>query len=84
MVSGNSQTGVVGQELSEPVTIRVTDAEGRPVQGQLVNFHVVAGARACGASRMTPGSKRQGTIFAMLFAVFSVNHMFPSGPRVML
>jgi len=35
-------------------------------------------------TRPTPGSRRQGTIFAMLFAVFSVNHMFPSGPRVML
>ena len=35
-------------------------------------------------TRTTPGSRRQGTIFAMLFAVFSVNHMFPSGPRVML
>jgi hypothetical protein len=56
VVSGNNQTGVVGQELPKPVSVRVTDAAGRPVQGQLVSFHVVAGGGSvfAGAANSNP------------------------------
>jgi len=43
IVSGDNQTGVVGQELSNPLAVRVLDANGQPVQGQAVNFRVTAG-----------------------------------------
>ena len=40
---GQDQTGVVGAELPTPLRIRVVDANGNPVKGQIVNFVVVAG-----------------------------------------
>jgi alpha-tubulin suppressor-like RCC1 family protein len=42
-VSGNTQQGVVAQELSQPVVVEVKDAAGRLVPGQTVNFQVAAG-----------------------------------------
>lgn len=42
-LSGASLTGIVGQELADPLVIRVTDAEGRPVPGVVVDFTVTAG-----------------------------------------
>src|SRR5690349_1675678 len=43
IVSGNAQLGTVGKELPEAVVVRVVDSTGAPVEGQLVNFRVVAG-----------------------------------------
>lgn len=43
IVSGDAQSGVVGTELSSPLVVKVTDASGAPVKGQVVNFKVVAG-----------------------------------------
>jgi Big-like domain-containing protein len=43
LVSGDAQTGTVGEQLPQPVVVRVTDSHGRPIPGQLVNFHVTAG-----------------------------------------
>ena len=43
IVAGNSQEGVVGTELANPLVVRVEDASGNPVAGQLVNFRVTAG-----------------------------------------
>ncbi|HEY2377605.1 MAG TPA: Ig-like domain-containing protein, partial [Gemmatimonadaceae bacterium] len=43
IVSGDAQSGVVGQELGTALVVRVVDANGTPVQGQAVNFHVTAG-----------------------------------------
>ena len=43
IVSGDAQSGVVGEELATPLVVRVVDANGDPVQGQLVNFRVTAG-----------------------------------------
>lgn len=43
IVSGDAQHGVVGHELAAPVTVRITDAGGKPVRGQVVNFRVVTG-----------------------------------------
>lgn len=40
---GDAQQGTVGQELPEPLAVRVEDGDGRPVEGQAVNFIVVAG-----------------------------------------
>lgn len=43
IVSGEAQEGVVGQELAEPLVVRVVDDNGQPVPGQLVNWVVTAG-----------------------------------------
>jgi adhesin/invasin len=43
IVSGDTQTGTVGKELPNPVVVRVVDASGAPVSGQLVNFRVATG-----------------------------------------
>jgi hypothetical protein len=44
VVAGNGQTGSVGSELSNPLVVRVDDAQGRPVQGVSVAFKLGAGA----------------------------------------
>ncbi|MBB4635282.1 Ig-like domain-containing protein [Longimicrobium terrae] len=43
LVSGDLQTGTVGQELPAPLVVRVLDDKDRPVRNQLVNFVVTAG-----------------------------------------
>jgi hypothetical protein len=43
VVSGNGQQGAGGTELPDPLVVRVEDARGRPVSGQIVNFRVVSG-----------------------------------------
>lgn len=43
VVSGDLQTGTAGQELPQPLVVKVVDDAGRPVRDQLVNFRVIAG-----------------------------------------
>ncbi|HEU4883410.1 MAG TPA: Ig-like domain-containing protein [Longimicrobium sp.] len=43
VVSGDLQTGTAGQELAQPLVVKVVDENGKPVRGQLVNFRVTAG-----------------------------------------
>lgn len=43
IMSGDNQTGVVGQQLANPLVVKVVDAQGNPVQGQAVSFKVTAG-----------------------------------------
>jgi hypothetical protein len=43
VVSGNTQTAPAGTELPQPVVVKVTDAKGHVVKGQVVNFVVTAG-----------------------------------------
>src|SRR5688572_25336445 len=43
IVSGDEQNGVVGTELSNPLVVRVEDANGMPIIGQLVNFRITSG-----------------------------------------
>ena len=40
---GDGQSAVVGHELPQPVRVRVVDADGHPVPGQIVNFRVISG-----------------------------------------
>lgn len=51
VVSGDSQSGPAGQELPQPLVVRVTGSNGKGVRGQLVNFRVTAGG-----GRMFAGS----------------------------
>lgn len=43
VVSGDQQEGSAGQELANPLVVKVTKTDGGPVKGQVLNFHVVAG-----------------------------------------
>ena len=43
VMGGEGQTGVVGEALSDPFVIRVTDVEGNPVPGHAVTISMVAG-----------------------------------------
>ena len=43
IVSGNAQVGNPGTELPAPLVVVATDAKGKPIKGQLVNFRVTAG-----------------------------------------
>ncbi|HYR11949.1 MAG TPA: Ig-like domain-containing protein [Longimicrobium sp.] len=43
VVSGDLQTAPVGQELPQPLVVKVVDDAGRPVRDQLVNFRVTRG-----------------------------------------
>ena len=43
VLSGQEQSGTVGQELAQPLVVRVTNAAGDPLTGQIVNFRVVKG-----------------------------------------
>jgi len=43
LVAGQDQSEVVGKELPASLEVRIVDADGHPVAGQIVNFKVVAG-----------------------------------------
>src|SRR5690242_13905033 len=43
-VSGDGQTGLVGQALSLPLSVKVTSSSGAIVSGATVNFVVTSGA----------------------------------------
>ncbi|MDP8223398.1 MAG: hypothetical protein P9L99_08570 [Candidatus Lernaella stagnicola] len=44
IVGGNFQAGLVGEELPDPLEIRLTDADGEPVLGQRMRFIRLTGA----------------------------------------
>ena len=43
VVSGDKQTAPTNSDLPNPLVVRVTDASGHPVPGQIVNFRATAG-----------------------------------------
>lgn len=43
LVSGNDQQAVVGTQLPHPLVVRLTDEDGVPIRGVLVNFRVASG-----------------------------------------
>ena len=43
VVSGDGQTGPVGEELPDPLVVRALDEKGKRVKDQLVNFRVIEG-----------------------------------------
>ncbi len=44
VVSGNSQTGVVGTQVAGPLVVKVSDMTGAPVVGELVSFRIASGS----------------------------------------
>jgi hypothetical protein len=43
-LSGNAQTGEIGKELRAPLTVKVTDASGNPIEGLSVSWSVEPGS----------------------------------------
>lgn len=43
IVSGNEQSAIIGQAFGQPLQVRVTDAQARPVAGTTVTFNVATG-----------------------------------------
>src|SRR4051794_10933473 len=43
VTAGGAQVGLAGEELPDPVVVRVTTPDGRPVPRVLINFVVSAG-----------------------------------------
>jgi hypothetical protein len=64
LVSGNSQSGTVGQALSSPFVVKVTDASSNPVSGVSVTFAVTAGGGT--VTPATVSSDSQGLASATL------------------
>ena len=59
VVSGDVQTGVVGTELPAALVVRVVDASGAPVSGQVVNFTVLEGGGTTFAGTAVTGASGQ-------------------------
>ncbi len=57
VIHGDGQSGRVGAALAEPVVARVTDGQGRPIDGVAVAFDLPDGADAA----VTPGTALTGT-----------------------
>src|SRR4030095_14512720 len=57
VVSGNSQTGSVGQPLSSPFVVKVTDASGNPISGTNISFAVTAGGGTLNPAAATTNSQ---------------------------
>jgi uncharacterized protein (TIGR03437 family) len=53
ITGGNDQTAVTGQAFATPLTVRVIDAQSRPVPGAVVVFRVASGSAAIPATATT-------------------------------
>ena len=58
-VSGDSQTGAVGQALAQPLVVLVNDSTGHPIAGTGVTFAVTAGGGNLGTASPTTGANGQ-------------------------
>src|SRR5436305_1023825 len=54
LVSGDGQSGGAGEELPNPLVVKVTTPGGGPVRGQVLNFRVVAGGGSVFGRRRFP------------------------------
>lgn len=62
VVSGDGQTGTVGQPLEKPIVVAVTDPEDRPVEGIEVAFVVPAGDTIAPNDTVVTGADGRATI----------------------
>jgi uncharacterized protein (TIGR03437 family) len=53
IAGGNNQTAVVGQAFAAPISVRVVDAQNRPVPGASIAFQVTSGSAALPATGIT-------------------------------
>jgi Filamin/ABP280 repeat len=62
VVSGDGQTGTVGQPLGEPIVVAVTDPENRPVEGIEVVFVLPAGATIAPNDTVVTGADGRASV----------------------
>jgi len=58
-VSGDAQTGTVGQALAQPLVVQVDDSTAHAIAGITVNFTMAAGAGTLGSASATTGANGQ-------------------------
>ena len=66
IVSGNGQVGLVGQTLSTPLTVKVTNSSGAPLSGVTVTFAVTSGAASVAPGTTTTDATGQAKTTATL------------------
>ncbi len=60
VVEGDGQTGAVGQPLTEPVVIEVTNTAGEPVEGATVEFALTSAGEGAEVAPATATTSAQG------------------------
>jgi PKD repeat protein len=68
VVDGNGQQGSVGEPLTAPVVVEVTDAEGAPVEGATVQFALTAageGGEVTPSTALTDGDGRAEAVVVL-------------------
>ncbi|KPJ88147.1 MAG: hypothetical protein AMS18_13685, partial [Gemmatimonas sp. SG8_17] len=58
---GDGQIGTVGQQLANPLVVRVDDQSGNPMSGIAVSFQVTQGGGSVGSTTATTGSNGEGS-----------------------
>jgi hypothetical protein len=66
IVTGDGQTGTVGQPLGEPLVVRVSDPEDRPVANVAVAFVTPPGATLTPNDTVVTGADGTATVFYVL------------------
>ena len=66
VVEGDSQTGIVGEPLADPVIIEVTDSRGRPVEGVTVAFEFAGAGPGAAVIPETGETNSEGRADAQL------------------
>src|SRR5216683_3309672 len=72
-VSGNAQSGTVGQALSQPLAVRVTDQAGAGVSGVQVSWAVTTGAGSLAASSTISDAQGQASVMWTLGTTAGTN-----------
>jgi PKD repeat protein len=60
VVDGDGQRGSVGEPLAAPVVVKVTDAEGEPVEGATVEFALTSAGEGAGITPSTARTTAEG------------------------
>lgn len=79
-VSGDAQTGTVGQALAQPLVVRVNDANGNAIANLRVNFVVTQGAGSLGAAADTTDASGQAQTTWTLGQIAGTNHQASATP----
>ncbi len=61
-VSGDGQNGTVGQQLPEPLVVRIDDQSGNPMSGVSVSFQVVAGGGTLSSGSATTDASGRANV----------------------
>ncbi len=61
IVSGNNQTAIIGGNFTNPLVVKVVDANGNPVAGAQVAFAVTAGSAILGSATATTDTTGQAS-----------------------